>query len=41
MGEGEWEIQTFGYGMNKSRDERHSIGNIVSGIIIAVYADRW
>ena len=41
MGEGEWEIQASSYGMNKSREERYSIGNIVNGIVIALYGDRW
>ena len=33
MGEGEWEIQTCSYGMNK----RHSTGNIVNDIVLTMY----
>ena len=40
MGEGEWEIRVSSYGMN-SRDERHSIENIVDYIVAVCYGDRW
>ena len=41
MGEGEWEIQAFTYGMSKSQEKRYSIGNMVNGIVIALYGVRW
>lgn len=34
MGEGEWEIQP-------SRNTSHSIGNLVNGIVIVLFGDRW
>ena len=37
----EWEVEASSDGKNKSQDERYSIGNIVNGIIIALYSDRW
>ena len=39
-GEGEWEVQASSYGMNKSGDERYSIGNTVNGTVIVLYDDR-
>ena len=41
LSEGEGEIQASREGMSKSLDERHSIGNMVHGIGIALYGDRW
>lgn len=41
MGEGEWKIPASSYVMRKSWGKRQNIRNIVSGIIIALYADRW
>ena len=29
IGEGEWEVQASGYGMNRCGDQRHSTENIV------------
>lgn len=40
-GWGEWEIQAFSYGINKYRNKRHSIENIVSDIVIALHGDKW
>ena len=37
MGEGEWEIQSSSYGL----DKRYSIGNIVNGIVIVLYGEGW
>ena len=41
MSEGEWEVHAPSYGMNKSLAKKYSIGNIVSGTVIALYGDRW
>ena len=38
-GEGEWEVQASSYGMNKSRDERHNIENVISAIVIVLSSD--
>ena len=34
------QIKASNYGMSQSQEERHSIGNMVNDIIIAVYGDR-
>ena len=38
---GEWEVQASSYRVKNHGDERHSIGNIVSGIVIMLDGDRW
>ena len=40
LDEREWEIQASSYGISH-RNKRYSIGNIASGIVIALYGDRW
>ena len=41
MNEGEWEIQAFRYGMNRSGNKRYSVGNIINTIVTALHGDRW
>lgn len=41
MSETEGEIQDSSYGMNKSWNNKHNLGNIVNDIVIAVYSNRW
>ena len=38
MDEGEWEVQTFSYGISQG-DEKYSIENVVNGIVIAMPGD--
>ena len=38
--EGNYEVQTSYYKTSHG-DEKHSIGNIVSNIVITLYGDRW
>lgn len=40
MGKGEWEVQAFRHGMNKSWNTRYSIGNVVSGTVTVLYGNR-
>ena len=40
MGEGEWGIQASSYGIRKSWDEGHSIGNVVGDTAMGLYSDR-
>ena len=41
MGEGEWKYKLPVMGMISHQNKRHSIGNMVSDIAIALYGDRW
>ena len=40
-GEGDWKYSLPVMELIKHRDERYSIRNIVSGILIVLYGDRW
>lgn len=41
IGGGEWEVQASNYVMNRHRNKRHNIGNIVNGIVIGLHSDKW
>ena len=37
----EWEVHASVMECISHGDERHSMGNIVNGIVIVLYGDRW
>lgn len=39
--EGEWDMWASKDGMSKYREQRHSTGNVVNGIVVVLDGDRW